>query len=41
MPDIYKVVKDGIVVNMIYWDGIAPYTPDEGCTLIKKEDNND
>ena len=29
----YAVVQDGVVVNVIEWDGVTPYTPPEGCEL--------
>ena len=29
----YAMVRDGIIVNIIYWDGVSPYTPPEGCEL--------
>lgn len=31
----YAVIKDELVVNVIIWDGEAPYNPGEGCQLIK------
>lgn len=31
----YAVVKDGIVINLIEWDGQAPYIPPEGSTLLQ------
>lgn len=33
----YAMVKDGVVVNVIDWDGITPYTPPEGCELYEWE----
>jgi len=29
----YAMVQNGVVVNIIDWDGTAPYTPPEGCEL--------
>jgi hypothetical protein len=29
----YVMVQDDVVVNIIDWDGVAPYTPPEGCEL--------
>jgi hypothetical protein len=29
----YALVQNGIVVNVILWDGVTPYTPPEGCEL--------
>jgi hypothetical protein len=32
----YAVIDDGtsLVVNVIVWDGVQPYTPPEGNTLV-------
>ena len=30
----YAVISNGLVVNIILWDGEAPYTAPEGCQLI-------
>lgn len=30
----YAMVKDGFVINIIKWDGVSPYTPPEGTTLV-------
>jgi hypothetical protein len=32
-PMNYCVVQNGIVVNVIDWDGITPYAPPEGSEL--------
>lgn len=32
-PVNYAMVQNGIVVNVIDWDGTVPYTPPEGCEL--------
>ena len=29
----YCMVQNGVVVNIIDWDGTTPYTPREGCEL--------
>lgn len=29
----YAMVRDGIIVNIINWDGVTPYTPPAGCEL--------
>ena len=29
------VDKDGVVVNVIVWDGVSPYTPCKDCQLVK------
>jgi hypothetical protein len=29
----YAVVQNGVVVNIIDWDGSTPYSPAEGCEL--------
>lgn len=36
-PMNYAMVKDGIVVNVIDWDGSTPYTPPDGCELYEWE----
>jgi hypothetical protein len=36
-PMNYAMVQDGVVVNIIDWDGVAPYTPPEGCKLHEWE----
>lgn len=33
----YAMVKDGVVVNVIDWDGVTPYMPPEGCALYPWE----
>lgn len=30
----YLLVKDGVIVNAIDWDGVTPYTPPEGHELV-------
>lgn len=33
---IYQVVdSEGNVINSIVWDGVTPYTPPDGATLVK------
>ena len=32
-PMNYAMVQNGVVVNVIDWDGVAPYAPPEGCEL--------
>lgn len=34
----YALVKDGKTVNVIAWDGEAPYTPPDGCDVVPIED---
>jgi len=29
----YAMVQNGVIVNIIDWDGVTPYTPPEGCEL--------
>lgn len=29
----YAIVQNGVIVNIIAWDGVTPYTPPEGCEL--------
>ena len=33
----YAMVQSGVVVNVIDWDGVTPYTPPEGCDLYEWE----
>lgn len=30
---------DGVVVNIVVWDGVTPYTPDGVTQLLPCEDN--
>ena len=34
---IYAVVQNGLVVNVIEWDGITDYDPGEGLELVLAE----
>ena len=35
---IYAVVKDGVVINRIIWDGVTQYTyPEDGCSLVQSD----
>ena len=36
-PMNYCMVQNGVVVNIIDWDGVTPYTPPEGCDLYEWE----
>lgn len=29
----YAMVQNGVIVNVIDWDGVTPYTTPEGCEL--------
>ena len=31
----YAVVENGIVVNIIEWDGVAPWGPPDGMSAVK------
>jgi len=33
----YAVVKDGVVVNLVVWDGKSQWRPDEGKAVALKE----
>ncbi len=33
----HQIVKDGIVINTIVWDGETKFTPPEGCEVIADE----
>ena len=32
-PMTYCMVQNAVVVNVIDWNGVTPYTPPEGCEL--------
>lgn len=32
----YALVRDGVTINVIVWDGVSDYTPPDGCTLVKE-----
>lgn len=34
----YAIVENGLVTNIIVWDGIASFTPPNGSTLVKVPD---
>lgn len=34
---VYAMVQSGVVVNVIEWDGVDPYTPPESCELYPWE----
>jgi len=34
----YAIIKDGVVVNVILWDGQAEWQPPEGATLVNVDD---
>lgn len=29
----YAMVQNGVIVNIVDWDGVTPYNPPEGCEL--------
>lgn len=31
----YAIVKDGVVVNVVAWDGVSEWTPPEGTQAIE------
>lgn len=33
----YALVKDGVTVNIIVWDGETPYTPPDGMEVMPEE----
>ncbi len=33
----YSVIKEGKVVNVVEWDGVAPWHPGEGYTLVRSD----
>lgn len=37
MSNAYAVVKDGIVINMVVWDGVTEWQPDEGMAVAADE----
>lgn len=34
----YAIIRDGRVINTVRWDGVSPYSPPEGCTLVLDEE---
>ncbi len=36
----YAVIEDGVVVNIIVWDGESEYDPGDGVTLVEAGDYN-
>lgn len=37
--DTYALVKDGVVVNVIVWDGKSPFNPPDGHLLVQSFTN--
>lgn len=33
----YVVIRDGVVENVIIWDGVTDWTPPEGCTVERSD----
>ena len=33
----YAIIRDGIVENIILWDGVSDWTPPEGCTVRQSD----
>ncbi|HDT5217313.1 TPA: hypothetical protein RCG95_000027 [Enterobacter roggenkampii] len=38
MTSRYAVVKDGLVINIVSWDGISDWSPDDGVAVACPED---
>ena len=36
----WGVVQDGVVVQVIAWDGVSPYVPPAGCELFQHDGVN-
>jgi hypothetical protein len=36
--DGYAVVRDGVVENIVVWDGEAEWSPPEGCEVVAAPD---
>lgn len=34
MSDTYAVIQDGVIVNVVLWDGQNDWSPPEGCTAV-------
>lgn len=34
----YAIVENGVVANVIVWDGVAEYTPPDGTALVQIPD---
>lgn len=33
----YAVVQDGVVTNVVLWDGVSDWQPPEGATLVQSD----
>lgn len=36
-PQRYAVVENGIVINVVLWDGTTTWQPPEGATLVRSD----
>ena len=36
----YAVIENGVVINVIVWDGVTPYDPGEGITVVQSDTLN-
>lgn len=41
MSSNYIVVRDGVIENIIVWDGVSKWIPPEGCIVLPADDNAD
>jgi len=40
MKYIIIIVADGLITNTVEWDGVAEWSPPEGCTAIESDDGS-
>ena len=33
----YAVVQDGVVVNVVMWDGVSEWAPPAACTVVQSD----
>lgn len=34
----YAIVENGVIANVIVWDGVAPFTPPSGAAVVQIPD---
>ena len=34
----YGIVRDGIVINVVSWDGVSEWSPPIGCELVRHDE---
>ncbi len=33
----YAILQNNVVINVCAWDGVSPYAPPTGCTLVQSD----